>query len=75
MVAPNEHFEPQSSPDATELTSPELVHALLRLLHIARHRRKTILRSLCVAVILGALYFALAPRYSPSTIRRCIVSR
>src|SRR6185503_14905952 len=75
MVAPNEHFEPQSSPDATELTSSELVHALLRLLHIAQHRRKTILRSLCVAVIFGALYFALAPRYYDSTAKLLIVRR
>jgi capsular exopolysaccharide synthesis family protein len=74
MIAPNENFDPHQAP-ATEFSSSELVHALVRLLHIAQYRRKTILRCLCAAVIAGALYFALATRYYESTAKLLIVRR
>ena len=44
--------------------SSELVHSLVRLVQIAQYRRKTIVSSVCLAAIAGAVYFALAPRYS-----------
>lgn len=76
MSAPTENTELQLLPEAPHDTaSSELVHGLLRLLHIAQYRRKTILRSVCVASIIGAAYFVLAPRYFDSKAKLLIVRR
>ncbi len=63
-------------PDALfDSASTELVHSLFRFLEIARDRRTTIVQSVCVALILGAIYFALAPRYYDSNAKLLIVRR
>src|SRR4051812_13784550 len=76
MNATTEINDLQMLPDApADTASSELVHGLLRLMHIAQYRRKTILRSVCVASIIGAVYFVLAPRYFDSKAKLLIVKR
>jgi succinoglycan biosynthesis transport protein ExoP len=76
MNASSETTELQLMPEAPpDTASSELVHSLLRLLHIAQYRRKTILRAVCVTSIIGALYFAIAPRYFDSKAKLLIVRR
>lgn len=75
MSSSPDTIDPQLPEGPTETASSEFVHGLLRLLHIAQYRRKTILRAVCVAVILGAAYFALAPRYYDATAKLLIVRR
>ncbi len=58
-----------------ETASSEFVHGLLRLLHMAHYRRKTILRAVCVTVMIGAAYFALATRLYDSKAKLLIVRR
>jgi polysaccharide biosynthesis transport protein len=55
--------------------SSDFVFGILHWLRIARYRRKTIIQSLCVAAILGALYYALAPRYYESIAKLLIIQR
>ncbi len=55
--------------------SSDFVFGILHWLRIARYRRKTIIQSLCVAAILGAIYYALAPRYYESTAKLLIIQR
>jgi uncharacterized protein involved in exopolysaccharide biosynthesis len=76
MSSHRDNDELQVTSDATlDNASSELVHSLLRLLQILQYRKETIIQATCVATILGALYFALAPRYYDSTakllIERC----
>src|SRR3954452_1975854 len=76
MNAVTEYADVQMMPEVPpDTASSELVHGLLRLLHIAQYRRKTILRSVCVASIIGAIYFVLAPRYFDSKAKLLIVRR
>ncbi|MEX0611988.1 MAG: Wzz/FepE/Etk N-terminal domain-containing protein, partial [Pirellulales bacterium] len=70
----NSELQPLSD-TALNAASSELVHSLLRLLHIAQYRRKTIVQAVCVAAILGATYYALAPRYYDSNAKLLIVHR
>jgi polysaccharide biosynthesis transport protein len=55
--------------------SKELAHNLFRLIRIARDRKETLVQALCVSVILGALYFAIAPRFYESSAKLLIVQR
>jgi capsular exopolysaccharide synthesis family protein len=76
MNASSETTDLQLLPEARpDTASSELVHGLLRLMHIAQYRRKTILRSVCVASIIGAVYFVVAPRYFDSKAKLLIVRR
>ncbi|HVT27914.1 MAG TPA: polysaccharide biosynthesis tyrosine autokinase [Lacipirellulaceae bacterium] len=62
--------------DAPEETAPsEFIHGLLHLLHVAQYRRRTIVQALCVAAIIGAVYYAVAPRYYDSKAKLLIVRR
>lgn len=72
-TSPDNERQPLDASD--EPTSSELVHSLLRLLYIAQYRRKTILQAVCVAVITGAIYYAVAPRYYDSKAKLLIVQR
>jgi len=75
----------QSTPDNSNQNTPseastlpassDFVFGILHWLRIARYRRKTILLSLCVAGILGVLYYALAPRYYESIAKLLIIQR
>jgi capsular exopolysaccharide synthesis family protein len=75
----------QSSTDNTNLAatseapilpaSSDFVFGILHWLRIARYRRKTIIQALCVAAMLGALYYTLAPRYYESTSKLLIIQR
>jgi capsular exopolysaccharide synthesis family protein len=58
-----------------DAVSSEVVHSLLRLWQIAQHRRTTIMRAVCIAVIVGAVYYALAPRYYNATAKLWIAER
>ena len=64
-----------TSEEQGELASKELVHNLLRLIRIAIDRRTTLVQALCVGTVLGALYYALAPRYYQSSAKLLIVQR
>lgn len=70
-----EQLEALPPPAAVDTASKELVHNLLDLWRIVRHKRTTIIRSLCVAVIIGSAYYALAPRYYESAAKLLIVQR
>ena len=52
-----------------------MVHSLLRLVRIARHKKKTLIQALCVATMLGAVYYATAPRNFESSAKLLIVQR
>src|SRR3989304_2700710 len=56
-------------------SSSDFVLGLLHWLRIARYRQATIIRCLCVAAMLGAVYYALAPRYYQSTAKLWIIQR
>jgi capsular exopolysaccharide synthesis family protein len=55
--------------------SSDFVFGMLHWLRIARYRRKTIVTSLVIAGILGAIYYAVAPRYYQSTAKLLIIQR
>src|SRR5262245_10318972 len=55
--------------------SSEVVHSLFRLWQVAQYRRNTILQAVCVAVIVGALYYAVAPRYYDAKAKLWIAER
>jgi capsular exopolysaccharide synthesis family protein len=61
--------------DPAASASSEIVHNLLRLLQIARYRRKTIVRCLCAAAIAGAAYYAFAPRYYDAAAKLLLITR
>lgn len=66
----------QPPADAVEtVTTSDLVFTLLHWLRIARYRQATIIASLFLASLLGAAYYALAPRYYASTAKLLIIQR
>ena len=76
MSAATEQFESPTTADAVvDTASKELVHSLLRLVRIARHKKKTLVQALCVSAMLGAAYYAIAPRYFESSAKLLIVQR
>jgi succinoglycan biosynthesis transport protein ExoP len=56
-------------------SSSDLVLGVMHWVRIARYRYKTIVQVLCVAAILGALYYALATRYFQSTAKLLVIQR
>jgi len=66
---------PLLSDGPLQAASSELVQNLLRMWQIARHRRNTLIRAVCVSAIIGAGYYALAPRFYDSTAKLLIVQR
>ena len=72
----DDNTELQMLPDTAHAgSSSELVHSLLRLVQIAQYRRKTIVQCVCLATILGTVYFVLAPRYYDATAKLLIIQR
>jgi len=61
--------------DADAAPTSDLVFTMLHWLRIARYRRATIITTLCIATLLGAAYYALAPRYYASTAKLLIIQR
>ena len=55
--------------------SSDFVFGLLHWLRIARYRRKTIIASVCITLLLGAVYYVVAPRYYRSTAKLLIIQR
>jgi polysaccharide biosynthesis transport protein len=55
--------------------SSDFVFGLLHWLRIASYRRKTIIASVCVTTLLGAIYYVVAPRYYQSTAKLLIIQR
>src|SRR3990172_5921536 len=59
---------------AVDTASKELVRNLFSIVRIARDRKKTLVQALCVASVLGAVYYAVAPRYYRSSAKLLITS-
>ncbi len=74
MQTPIENMNLAAEP-VEQPASSDFVFGLLHWLRIARYRRKTILASLFVAGLLGAIYYMLAPRYYQSTAKLLIIQR
>ncbi len=72
-ISPDTDLQLLDAPD--DAMSSEVVHSLFRLWQIALYRRSTILHAVCVAVIIGAIYYALAPRYYDSKAKLWIAER
>jgi polysaccharide biosynthesis transport protein len=72
-ASPDTELQLLDAPD--NALSSEIVHSLLRLWQIAQHRRQTIVQAVCVAAIIGAVYYAIAPRYYDSKAKLWITER
>jgi len=64
-----------SSDGAAPAANTDFVLGLMHWLRVANYRRKTLIQALCVAAILGAVYYTLAPRYYQSRAKLLIVQR
>ncbi len=54
--------EPHSATDQFTSSTTHVVYSVMRFLRVVRHRKEILLASLLVAAILGAIYYATAPR-------------
>ena len=54
--------EPNSATDQFTSSTTHVVYSVMRFLRVVRHRKEILLASLLVAAILGAIYYATAPR-------------
>jgi capsular exopolysaccharide synthesis family protein len=64
-----------ASDPAAPTGNSELVVGIMHWLRVARYRRNTIMQIMCVAAMLGAAYYAFAPRYYQATAKLLIIQR
>lgn len=66
---------PQSVATGQDLSTSDMVHAVVRLWRTLSYRKNLVLGSVAVCLALGVAYFAMAPRYYNSTAKLQITER
>ena len=75
MQSTTDNLNADDGTQVADRPASDFVFALFHWLRIARYRHKTIVVSLCVAGLLGAAYYVLAPRYYESAAKLLIIQR